>query len=259
MLKLFKTLFLGLLIIAIILLIILYFSADGIIKNALEANASKALKTPVTVEQVHVNIFKEEITLSNFKIANLAGYKETPLFQAADMTVKINLFSLFSELVVIRDININNPQIYVELHDSKRNNFTDLIKNIRPQDSQVINPQSTPANKDEINSAKPQQNQKGWLIQNFIMKMVKVNVKTAGIVEASAEIPELKLQNIGTNHDKQSFSQLLSQLIISIYRNSVKLSIENADINLKQTLNNAKDSLKKSLDNLSGSVNRSLE
>jgi hypothetical protein len=124
----------GLLLTIIVLLIIAALAAppviDKVLKVAVEKAGTKQLGVGVTVEKVHLNIFSGSIAINGLKIKNPAGYQYENMLEAGSISAKANIGSLFSDVVEVNQIDINDIAVVIE-QKGLASNMSEVLKNTK--------------------------------------------------------------------------------------------------------------------------------
>jgi len=118
-----KKIFIALLILIVIIGVALFVFAgklDGIVKEAIETEGSAALGSPVRV----ANLKEGSALLTNFSIANPAGYTAKNAIEVTSFSAKVDYSNQ-----LIEKIEINKPVINAE-QKGQKNNFQDLLENM---------------------------------------------------------------------------------------------------------------------------------
>jgi len=122
-----KKIFIALLILIVIIGVALFVFAgklDGIVKEAIETEGSAALGSPVRVGSVVTNLKEGSALLTNFSIANPAGYTAKNAIEVTSFSAKVDYSNQ-----LIEKIEINKPVINAE-QKGQKNNFQDLLENM---------------------------------------------------------------------------------------------------------------------------------
>lgn len=122
-----KKILIALLILAIIIGVAMFVfvgKMDGIVKEAIETEGSAALGSPVRVESVVTNLSEGSAILTNFTIANPAGYSAKNAIEVSSFSASVDYRNQ-----VIEKIEINKPVINAE-QKGQKNNFQDLLENM---------------------------------------------------------------------------------------------------------------------------------
>lgn len=133
----FQVLF-ALIIIGAIGALVLSFTLDGIIKSNLESTTGEMLETSVEVNNVDVSILDGSGTIDGITIHNPEGFSETPALKLQQISMIMDLSSLLSDTVVVKNIEIQQPEIFVE-QKARGNNLNMLTKNLDTAEPSDIN------------------------------------------------------------------------------------------------------------------------
>ncbi len=117
---------------ALILLLVLLvlFWLGPMAKALVERIGPKVLGTPVTIEHLSINPLKGNIDLRGFQIGSHEGFSRTNTWELADFHVAIDMRSLFSDTLVIHEIQIDGPHLVYEQNQAT-DNISEFIRNIQ--------------------------------------------------------------------------------------------------------------------------------
>lgn len=130
-----KKIFIALLLLLIVAGIGLFVFAgkmDQIVKEAIETEGSAALGSAVRVASVVTNLKEGSAVISNFTIANPAGYNAKNAIEITSFSASVDYLNQ-----VIEKIEINKPVINAE-QKGQRNNFQDLLKGIPADEEEEL-------------------------------------------------------------------------------------------------------------------------
>lgn len=194
----------GLLVVLIAAFIILNFTLDGIVKSAIEENGSELLQTSVEVGNVNVSLLNGSGVIYGFTVANPDGFSDEEAIRIDETSIKIDLSTIFSDTIVVENINIKNPELFFEqkglgINLRKLNENMDLAEDVEGP-SLVIN---------------------HLFVENGTVR-VSSTIERERTAEAS--IQEFELTNIGqsgSNTMKQSIREIMDPLIERAIREAV--------------------------------------
>jgi hypothetical protein len=86
---------------------------------------TRVLKHKVTIGSVHFNILSG-FGIQDLVVANRPGWAQSPLLQAADISISYHLLPLLWGQVSLGEIKLNQPQILVEKRGPGNFNFSDM-------------------------------------------------------------------------------------------------------------------------------------
>ena len=201
-----KKLLIGLVVLVVVIGGVVFYAFDSILKGGIETAGSSVLQTDVTVGSVGVSPLSGSGGIQQLRIANPEGFNEPYAIELGGLDVAIETGSVFSDVIVIDRIIIEQPVITYETRIS-----TD---NIRALLNNIGGGSDTQQSDDAAGSGKQ------VVIRDFQMLGPQVRVASA-IGSADATIPDLRLQNIGEESaavtvaeaGRQIFEALSAQLL----------------------------------------------
>lgn len=107
----------------------LYTSLDFVVKTAIERFGPDITGVAVQVAQVRISAADGKGTIRGFTLGNPPGFKSPRAMQVGEITVGVEPATLRSDVVVIRDILVDSPQISYELGGGS-NNLETIQRNI---------------------------------------------------------------------------------------------------------------------------------
>ncbi len=107
----------------------LYSSLDFVVKTAIERFGPNIAGVEVTVREVEISATNGRGTLRGITIGNPSGYSARHALRVGTITVGLEPASLGRDVVVIRDILVDAPEIAYELQGGS-NNLEAIQKNI---------------------------------------------------------------------------------------------------------------------------------
>jgi hypothetical protein len=116
------------LVVAVVVLVNLF--ANRAVKVGIEAAATKALNVGVTVDNVDISIMGGKLALENLIINNPPGYQHDKLLQLKTGSVAVDVRSLLSDMVNIKEIKLTGAEVVLEQRGVSGNNIQDVIKSI---------------------------------------------------------------------------------------------------------------------------------
>lgn len=135
----FQVLF-ALIIIFAIGALVLSFTLDGIIKSSLESTTGEMLETTVEVNNVDISVLDGTGTIDGITIHNPEGFSDNPAVKLQQINIKMNLWTLLSDTVIVNSVEINQPDLFLE-QKATGNNFkilNDKLNEVEPSDINLI-------------------------------------------------------------------------------------------------------------------------
>jgi hypothetical protein len=121
----------GLALVAAIALYLLVGNLDKILKGAIEGVGTELLGVPVTVTSVDLDLKSGMGQISGISIANPPGYQAVNAFKLDNIRLGLDLSSLRSQPIVIRELNIQSPVVDLEVNEQGSSNMQTLLDNIK--------------------------------------------------------------------------------------------------------------------------------
>lgn len=185
---------LGVIIIGIVTLTL---SIDGMVKSGIEKNGSEILNTEVSVADVDLSLLDGSGSIEGFEVNNPEGYNSENAIRIKNATIIVDLASLFSDQVIIKDLRIQAPELTFE-----QEGMTANLKELN----------------DQLDTSDDEDSDKMLVIEHLIVDKGKVTVSTDIDRErmASAEIDRFELNNIGkegNNTIQQSIKQVIEPML----------------------------------------------
>ncbi len=179
-----------------------YFYLDSLVTSGIEVVGSRVLGTQVQVRSASISPLTGSGSISGLSIDNVEGFNSEHAFELEEVSISLNLGSVFSDVVEVNSVVITQPEITFERQLS-RDNIRALIDNI-----------STPAGGGEEPAAEGASARR-IIIREFLMDDPQVNLVAASI-EAPIPLPNISLSNIGEENDSATVAEALRQILSSV-------------------------------------------
>lgn len=101
-----------------------------IVKHAVETMAPDRLGVPVTVKRVSIKPFRGRVEVQGLVISNPDGFQTPTAFDLGELILSLDLWSLRSDVIHIRELRIRQPRMTVEM-DGRRNNVAVILAHAR--------------------------------------------------------------------------------------------------------------------------------
>ena len=192
-------------ILLIFILIILFFNKK-ILSKIIFVSFEKWLDKYIVVENIDISYQKGFI---KFKDVNVFENKETKnllLFNADEIFIEFDLSSLFSTLIVIKNLNFSNAKLYINFETSKN-------KELINDNLSIL---------DNINNKNPKIYPKKIVDINFLVKKFKIMNAKVGIIENNKKEIEIMLSNMnfasfGNEKNFQHYKDVIKIILTDIY------------------------------------------
>jgi hypothetical protein len=117
--------------------LVISFSIDKKMESNLEKISSEMLDTTVNVEEASVSILDGKGSIEGVTIQNPAEFSEKTAIKLQEIKLKVDVYSLFSDTIVIEQIDIPKPEVYVE-QKNESNNIAAFLKKIENPSAEGI-------------------------------------------------------------------------------------------------------------------------
>ena len=219
--------------------ILIEFVGDSLIKGILESNISNSLSREVSIEKLNIDYLSGEAQAENIKLINKKFVGN--LAEIKSIKVNLDAFSIFSNEILINDIQLNNINLNYYFKFAGRIT-SDNLRNLQ-KDLEFKNPDS--------------QSSKFFNIKNLDAKNINLAVLSPDFdFKKTFSIKDMNFKDIGNTKDSKDYKDTLKKvfkdMVIDVRKkimnNNLLDTLENLDI--EQIENKVKDKLKNKLKNL---------
>jgi hypothetical protein len=188
----------------IIAAVILVVRLDILITKAINTYGPEITGTEVRTGDVRVSFLSGEAAVKNFLLGDPKGFRSAHAMKAASITVDLELSSLLGDTIVVKRIELVQPEIVYEKRGGT-DNFKTIARHAEQKAKEVgIVP-------GETGEGKPQ---KKLRIREFIIRGGRVTLLTPDLPSgtASAALPDIHLRDVGKDGAPPSevFSRILA-------------------------------------------------
>ena len=177
----------------VLLLVFLQFFLGHTIKLAVNNAGPALLKTDVRIENVHARILSGKLKIDGILIGAPEGF-DANVFEMNNLTVDIDVPSLFSDTIHIREVTVLDPIVTYELK-GLNSNLSALLAPFEKKDGEEEKEvkEEKPAEKEPAEK-KPA---KKLMIDKFLFQGGKVRMAVASGKGAVLPLPNIELADIG--------------------------------------------------------------
>lgn len=206
--------------------LILTFSLDYLVKTNIEEIGTELTRTGVSVSSVSISPFTGKGSISGFSVANPDDFETGEALRIEQFDIEIDLQSILSNTIVVKDISITQPRLTVEQR-LPANNLKTLMNNI----------ESATTDSDS---------QTNMIIERIIIEDGSIYLRTdvGGEQERTIKLPAIELTDVGKG--EQSVKQTVLALAEPVVEEALKAALKGG---LEQLKENARDTLKDLFDN----------
>ena len=209
-LKSFRTVVLVILALIIVVVIIIDQFADLALKMGIEAAATKTLNVGVSVGDVGLSIIGGKLEIEKLSINNPPGYTHEKLLELEKGNIEIEVKSLLSDTVKIKEIKLDGINLTLEQRGISSNNVQDIINSI------------SAGTKEEKPAEEPKAAEAGGkklYIENLEITNVTVKAKLLPVPgkadTVTLKLEPIRMQNLGSDN-KLDTAKLTSKVLLAI-------------------------------------------
>ena len=213
-----RKLLIGLAAIVVVVGVGLYFvysSLDSIAEAAIEQVGSDLTQTAVRVGGVRIDLGGGAARIGNLSVANPDGFTADNALQVADISVALDLDNLSTDLITIKEVSVDNPQVTYEFGPSGSN--YDAIRKALAS-----------AKGDGNGGGEPAADTPKIVIENLYIRNGNVEMVAPGGVGASAGLREIHLTGIGRDGGGATAEQV-GQVILTALLSGVTGTLDTLD------------------------------
>ena len=184
---------------------------NPIVKTAASTGGPKVLGVPVSVGNVVLSPLAGRLTISRLSIGNPKGYSDKPAFVVEKVDVELDIFSLMSDTIVVKKIQIDEPVIGYETKEGT-SNFDTIQANAKKSSAEEKTGQSAEKKSDEKKTGKK------VIIEVFTLNNAQVSYASALTLgqAVTLPLPSVTVTDIGKASGGTSFADAITQIINKI-------------------------------------------
>ena len=187
-------------------LFVLMSNLGDLIKAAVETAGKEVTKVDVSLASADVSIQSGEGSMNGLVVGNPSGFKSDYAFKLDGIGVKLDLASLSTDTIVVKEVVINGPTVTYELGQNGAN--IDVIrKNVESVSK------GGGASKDTSSSGG-----KKVIVENLYVKNGQINVSAVflGGKSMTSPLPDLHLKDLGKDDGGASPAEIAEEVIAAL-------------------------------------------
>jgi hypothetical protein len=209
----------------------LYLSLNTLVKKAVETVGPAITRTDVSLASANLSPFSGSGKLNGFVIGNPKGYSAPYALSLGSIAVSIDKGSLLKDPVIVNSIEIEDPQIKL-VGTPGGTNLQEIMRNIKSYGSSKEKPATPAASASpSATSAEKKSESKKFLVKSVVISGAKVDAVLSAFgqsVNQSLTLPEIRLQDLGSNGRGLSASQLSEQILTPLINAAIDEGIKAA-------------------------------
>lgn len=221
--KILKVIFITATVVIIAGFIIFTLMIDSLIKSGIEEVGSEMTGTKVTVERVSVSPFSGEGTIQGLKVANPDDFERDDLLRFESLEISLDLKSIFSDEIVIKELIIKGPELYV-IQKLPDNNLIMVMNNL-----QSVQPNETA--------------EKNMVINRFLMEQGSAELYTeiGGERTARVELDEIELHDLGRGGGRNAVESVIQEIAERIAEKGLQAAARSGGEQIRDAIRNLFD------------------
>ena len=209
-----KKVFIGIGAVLIVLIVVVVLFLGQVVKTAVETVGPQVAGVEMSLEKARVYLLLGDVKLKGLVIGNPEGFKTPSLMELDKLVIDLDMGSLFTDTIVIKQIHVDGPQISYE-RGLKTSNLGALQDNLASEEPKV---KEEPEEKEVTQKKKAPA--KKVVIEDFLFENGKVNVSVAiaGGKQITVPLAPIHLQNIGKNSGGASITEIINEVLGAVMK-----------------------------------------
>ena len=214
----------GLIAIIVVVVVVVFASIDSIIKAAVENLGPKMTQSEVKLDKVELSTTSGEGRLVGLVIGNPKGFSTPSAMKLGETAIKIDVSSITSDTVVIKDILIRAPEITYEFA-SGGSNIDAIKRNVDAFTGTSGQPASSSTGTQSPSSPAAKSGSadggKKLIIENLRIQDAKLTAAVAG-QQMSQGLPTITLKDIGKSKGGATSGEVVDQVITALQQSAAR-------------------------------------
>ncbi len=182
---------------------------DSIVKSGIERIGTEMTDTRVTTDSVSISPFSGEGTIRGLRIANPEGFAQDVAMEIDNLFIRLDVRSLLSDEIVVREVRITSPVVYVE-QQLPDNNLATIRSSIRAAASGATSSDAT------------------LVIEHLFMETGTVNLYTriGGERSQRFEMSSIELTGVGRGDQEKHVEEVVLQIAEQVARKALQSAVQ---------------------------------
>jgi hypothetical protein len=221
---------------------------DSIVRSAIETYGAAATQTAVKLDQVKIGLASGDAALAGLSVGSPAGFASDKSLYLGNIAVKIDTSSLAGDgPIVIKDINIEKPQITYEVDNKGENNLKTLMRNTQAYAASFGGGKNKAKKPEAVENKQPGRK---IVILNLTVQGGQISITQAMLKgkKLSANLPLIHLTNIGKSEGGATPAEVTQKVLGAITESASKIAssslAKELGANLSGAASDAEDQVK---------------
>lgn len=174
------------------------FRLGNVVKTAVETMGPRMTGGAVTLQTAVIRPFAGKINLEELTVSNPEGFNTPSAIKLRQLVVNLEITSVMSDTIHIREIVIDGPQITLEQPLTGKSNFKTILDNI-----EKAMPPTDPTKPKPDNKGKDVPEAKKVIIDSLVIRNGRINLSTPLMqgVAAPIPLPTITLKDVGKERE----------------------------------------------------------
>lgn len=219
---------------------------NDIVRAAVEKVGSDMTQTNVTLNEVDIELTSGRGALRGFRVTNPSGFSDDDAFKFDEVSVAIDIASVNSDPVIIKEVVIAGPEVLYEFGKEGGSNLDRINRNVQ---SRVGGGGSSSGGGDAPNI----------VIEKLVLRNGKVAVIAPLLNERLAvPMPTIELTGIGKDGQGATPEEIADQVVDAILKGAQN-AVAQARIDVERLTGAAADEARKAVEGAAGEAGKALE
>jgi len=201
-LKILRVVLAAVVVLIIVAVVLVYLFAGRALKTGIESAGTKALDVNVSLRDVDLSLIGGKVRLEDLVIDNPPGYQHDRLLELDDARVQVDLRSLLTDTVNIRDIRLDGIVVVLEQRGISSNNLQDVLAKLKSEEKPETEPSGKKLHIDNLE------------ISNVTVK-VKLIPIPGKVDTVTLKLKPIKMTNLGGDNKLDTVA-LISKILVAI-------------------------------------------
>ena len=199
----------------LLLILIIFIFNKKIISYYYLKKFSSWVERPVQIS--HINFeYSGLIEIEDIKISNLKENFYQYIFQAEKISFKIDIKSLISQLIIINNLDITNPEFYLDIKISEEEKRDTDNKKTLYEDNLGLAQKLNEKTPDKIWPKKDKD--VNFIIRKAVLSGASANIKVSSIPDPTKiNLSEMRFSNFGNEKGYQHYKDILKIILFDLY------------------------------------------
>jgi len=230
------------LVLLVVVAVVVASQAGSLIKRGVETYGPEITGTSVAVSGVDISLLSGHASINNLVIGNPQGFTSSEAFRVGEVSVKLDVGSLFSEQILIEKILIDGAELTYE-QINKRSNIDALKENVEKNTGSGSTEENSGASDVQV------------VIDNLYINGTQVNVRADVLGKQehqSVTIADIHLQDLGKGGDS-SVAAVVDEVVRLVTKAATKAAMkELGERKVKEAIDKKKGEALQKLDDKLG-------